>query len=174
MTLFSVEAENGDPTEAPVPLDANEELVWRMFVRAMLVVPRLLDGELLAAQGLNLAEYTVLMHLSEAPGQAMRMGELANSVSITTGGLTRVVERLTAQLLVERVQAEGDKRGQVAKLTDVGMARLVRAWPTHLRGVRTHVMNHLVGLNQVELAGSLEKMAETDFGPPVRRRIPDR
>lgn len=157
---------------APEPLNPEEDLVWRTFVRAMLVIPRLLDGELLASQGLNLAEYTVLVHLSEAPDRSMRMGELANSVSITTGGLTRVVERLSAQKLVERVRAEGDKRGQVAVLTDSGLTRLVQAWPTHLQGVREHVIDHVAKIDPLQLARALEAMTSVELGPPVRRTIP--
>lgn len=138
----------------------------------MTVIPRVLDRELLATQGLNLAEYTTLMHLSEAADRSMRMGELANSISMTTGGLTRVIERLAHQGLVERVQAEGDKRGQVAVLTGVGMDRLRQAWPTHLAGVRRHVMDHLAGLDLFALADALRHVAEAEVGLPVRRTFP--
>jgi len=98
----------------PAPLTPDEELAWRALARAVLVIPKVLDGELLQAQGLGLTEYSVLMNLSEQPGRSMRMSELANDVSISVSGLTRVVERLSRQGLVERVKADTDGRGQLA------------------------------------------------------------
>ena len=104
----------------PAPLTPDEELAWRALARAVLVIPKVLDGELLQAQGLGLTEYSVLMNLSEQPGRSMRMSELANAVMISVSGLTRVVERLTRQGLAERVKAGTDGRGQLAVLTPAG------------------------------------------------------
>src|SRR5262249_56647303 len=77
------------------PLTPQEEAAWRALARAVLVIPRVLDAELLESEGLNLTEYNVLMNLSEAPDRSMRMSELANFISITISGLTRAVERLS-------------------------------------------------------------------------------
>jgi DNA-binding MarR family transcriptional regulator len=151
------------------PLTPDEEAAWRALGRAVLVIPRVLDAELLATQGLNMTEYSVLMNLSEAPDQSLRMSELANYVSITVSGLTRVIERLSRQGLVDRVRAESDGRGQVAVLTDAGLERLKQAWPTHLAGVRRHVMDHLAGLDLVAVADALTRIASAELGPPVRR-----
>ena len=112
----------------PAPLTTDEELAWRALARAVLVIPKVLDGELLQAQSLGLTEYSVLMNLSEQPGRSMRMSELANAVMISASGLTRVVERLTRQGLAERVKAGTDGRGQLAVLTPAGFARLEQAY----------------------------------------------
>lgn len=154
------------------PLTPQEEAAWRALARAVLVIPRVLDAELLEAQGLNLTEYNVLMNLSEAPDHSLRMSELANFISITISGLTRAVERLSRQGLVERVRAESDGRGQVAVLTPAGLARLKEAWPIHLAGVRRHVMDHLEGMDLVAFAEAIAEVASADVGPPVRRTIP--
>jgi DNA-binding MarR family transcriptional regulator len=158
--------------QAPAPLTPDEELAWRALARAVLVIPRVLDSELLQAQGLNLTEYSVLMNLSEQPGRSMRMSELANVVSISISGLTRVVERLSGQRLVERVRAETDGRGQLAVLTPAGLARLEKAYPAHLAGVRKHVMDHLANLDLAALAEALANIAAAEIGPPVRRVRP--
>jgi len=117
----------------PAPLTPDEELAWRALARAVLVIPRVLDSELLQSQGLSLTEYSVLMNLSEQVGRSMRMSELANVVSISVSGLTRVVDRLSRQGLVERVKADCDGRGQLAVLTPAGFARWSRptrsTWP---------------------------------------------
>jgi DNA-binding MarR family transcriptional regulator len=156
------------------PLTAQEEAAWRALARAVLVVPRVLDAEMLESQGLNITEYNVLMNLSEAPDHSLRMSELANFVSITVSGLTRVVERLSRRGLVDRVRAETDGRGQVAVLTPAGLDRLRQAWPIHLAAVRRHVIDHLGDLDLVSLAEALANIASAEVGPPVRRTTPSR
>jgi DNA-binding MarR family transcriptional regulator len=153
----------------PIPLTADEEAAWRALARAVLVIPRVLDADLLQKEGLNVTEYNVIMNLSEAPERSLRMSELANYVSITVSGLTRVVERLERQGLVERVRAASDGRGQVAVLTKEGLARLKRAWPVHLASVRRNVVDHLDGLDLQKLAEALTAVASVELGPPVRR-----
>ena len=156
----------------PAPLTPDEELAWRALARAVLVIPRVLDGELLQSQGLSLTEYSVLMNLSEQPGRSLRMSELANVVSISVSGLTRVVERLARQGLVERVKADTDGRGQLAVLTPAGFARLEQAYPAHLAGVREHVMDHLADLDLAAFTQAISAIAAADMGPPVRRAPP--
>jgi DNA-binding MarR family transcriptional regulator len=155
--------------QPPPPLTPDEELAWRALARAVLVIPRVLDSELLQAQRLSLTEYSVLMNLSEQPDRSLRMSELANVVSISISGLTRVVERLSREGLVKRVRAETDRRGQLAVLTPAGLARLEKAYVTHLAGVREHVMDHLANLDLVSLAEALSGIAAAEMGPPVRR-----
>lgn len=157
-------------TETQVkPLSASEEAAWRALGRAVLVIPRVLDNDLLEAQGLNVTEYSVLFNLSEAPNRSLRMGDLANYVSITVSGLTRVIDRLSRQGLVERVRDESDGRGQMAVLTPAGFERLEKAWPTHLASVRRHVMDHLAGLDLDAFAKAMGEVACEDLGPPARR-----
>jgi DNA-binding MarR family transcriptional regulator len=158
--------------QPPTPLTPDEELAWRALARAVLVIPRVLDGELLQAQGLSLTEYSVLINLSEEPGRSMRMSELASDVSISVSGLTRVVERLSRQGLVERVKADTDGRGQLAVLTPAGFARLEQAYPIHLAGVRKHVMDHLAGLDLPAFAEAMSGIAAAEMGPPIRRTTP--
>jgi len=156
----------------PAPLTPDEELAWRALARAVLVIPRVLDGELLQAQGLSLTEYSVLANLSEEPGRSTRMSELANHVSISVSGLTRAVERLSRQGLVERVKADTDGRGQLAVLTPAGLARLQQAYPTHLAGVRQHIIDHLAPLDLPAFAEAMAGIAAADMGPPLRRTTP--
>jgi DNA-binding Lrp family transcriptional regulator len=100
------------------------------------------------------------------------MSELANDVSISVSGLTRVVERLSRQGLVERVKADTDGRGQLAVLTPAGFARLEQAYPIHLAGVRKHVMDHLAGLDLPAFAEAMSGIAAAEMGPPIRRTTP--
>jgi DNA-binding MarR family transcriptional regulator len=111
------------------PLDRDEEAAWRAIARAVLVVPRTLDADLLAGCGLSLAEYIVLVNLSEAPGNSMRMHELAVESTLSPSGVTRLIERMERQGLVEREQAAADARGMTATLTGAGLGRLRDAYP---------------------------------------------
>lgn len=156
------------------PLSPQEEAAWRALARVVLVVPRVLDAEMLASEGLNITEYNVLMNLSEAPDHSLRMRELANFVSITVSGLTRVVERLSREGLIERVRAESDGRGQVAVLTPAGLDRLQQAWPSHLAAVRRHVMDHLGHIDLAAFAEALVDIGSAELGPPLRRTTPSR
>jgi DNA-binding MarR family transcriptional regulator len=143
----------------PRPLNADEEAVVRALGRAILVLPRLLDAELVSEQRLALSEYTTLIHLSEAPNRQLRMSELAADSALSLSGMTRIVGRLEAQGLVERVKCADDGRGSNAVLTDAGLVRLRKAWPTHLASVRRHIVDHIEDLDLATLARALSQLA---------------
>ncbi len=116
---------------------------WRSFLRAHAQVTRALEAELAAEVGLALTDYDVLVQLEIAPERRLRMSELADALLLSRSGATRLVDRLVAEGLVERVVCETDRRGQWASLTDAGHRRLRDATPTHLRGVGEHFLDRL-------------------------------
>jgi DNA-binding MarR family transcriptional regulator len=144
---------------AVVPLSVEEEAFLRAWSRAALTVPRALDADLLAGQGMSLSEYTALMHLSEAPGRSLRMSDLASACALSLSGMSRIVSRLEAQGLAARERASCDGRGLNAVLTDAGLGRLRRAWPTHLASVRRHMMDHLSELDLPVVTAALQRFA---------------
>jgi DNA-binding MarR family transcriptional regulator len=103
---------------------------------------RQLDEELRRSHGLPLSSYDVLVTLESAPARQMRMSELADAVLLSRSGLTRLVERLERDGLLERTDCPSDARGSLAVLTDEGLARLAEARKTHLRGVRERFLDH--------------------------------
>jgi DNA-binding MarR family transcriptional regulator len=141
------------------PLDPKEEALMRALGRVMLALPRLIDTDMIGEGQLPLSEYTPLMHLSEAPGQRMRMSELASACNVSLSGMTRVVTRLEKRGLVLRAKCHEDARGWNAVLTESGLACLEKAWPAHLSSVRRHVFDHLEGHDLAELATALRKVA---------------
>jgi DNA-binding MarR family transcriptional regulator len=124
-------------------LDAGEMSAWHALIRAHSRVVRRLEGELEAEHGLTLPAYEVLAHLSEAPEQRLRMTELAKHAILTPSGLTRLVDKLSRDGLVQRQRCGADARVVYAVLTSEGLARLVAAYPTHVRGVREHYLDWL-------------------------------
>jgi DNA-binding MarR family transcriptional regulator len=129
--------------EEPIPLDAVEEQTWRALARFFVVAPRLLDEDLQRGAHMSLSAYTILLHLSEAPGRALRMTELANRAYLSGSRTTRLVDELIADGLVAKERNAADGRGFDVTLTDEGLAALRRAYPVHLRSVRARVLDHV-------------------------------
>jgi len=125
------------------------------MVRAVLVLPKVVEADLIQSARLNMADYTVIANLSEQPTQSMRMSDLATQVAMSPSGLTRVVERLARQGILERVRSDEDGRGQVARLTDVGRQRLTDAYPDHVESVRRRVLDHFDAVDLEALTAAL-------------------
>lgn len=113
---------------------------WRAFVMAHAHVSRRLDEDLRAEHGLSLQEYLSLLILAEAPGRRLRMGRVAEALTLSKSGATRLIDRLVEDGLVERMTCSSDLRGAEARLTDGGLSRLGAAAPTHLRGIAEYFL----------------------------------
>ena len=113
------------------------------MLRIHALVIEQLDDELQYEQRLPLSSYDVLLHLAEAPGGQRRMSELADLVLLTKSGLTRVVDVLEKQGLVERLRSEEDGRGLYAKLTPAGRKRFRAAHKIHVQGIRARFLEKL-------------------------------
>jgi DNA-binding MarR family transcriptional regulator len=133
----------------------------------MLTVPRALDADLMREQGMSMIEYTTLMHLSEAPLRRLRMSDLAGVCALSLSGMTRVVGRLEAHGLVLRERCPSDGRGWNAVLTDAGLWRLEKAWPSHLASVRRHVMVHLTNLDLGAVGRAIQRLASGPAPSPA-------
>ncbi|MGX9883054.1 MarR family winged helix-turn-helix transcriptional regulator [Streptomyces sp. NPDC002276] len=142
------------------PLTAQEERFWRALMRVIVALPRSLDDDLLRATGLTLTEYVVLMSLSEAENQELRMADLASATALSASRITRVVDALQSRGQVVKRRYEGDARGNVATLTPDGMQRLQAAYPVHLASARKRVMDHLDGRSLSALVRQFETVVE--------------
>ena len=122
-------------------LDQDELAAWRGMLRVHADMTRVLDAELSHRHGLPLTSYEVLLFLADSPNGRMRMSELADSVLLSRSGLTRLVDRLERDGLLEREQCEDDARGYFAAITDRGRAVFNEARRTHLAGVRERFLS---------------------------------
>jgi DNA-binding MarR family transcriptional regulator len=173
----------GMPAErAPRPLTPDEERTWRALMRLMVVMSRAVDEDLERRSGLGLTRYVVLMRLSEAPGRALRMSDLAEAVSISPSRMTRVIQAMASEGLVTREVEPADGRASLAALTVKGLQRLQEAWPAHLAGVRELVMNHIAPDDLADFNRMTERLVRsiedsTRFRPSrpgPARKVPDR
>ena len=125
------------------PLQARDPRLapWRAFLEAHARVTRRLDEELRAEHDLSLAEYETLLAIAWAPERRIRMRSLADSILLSKSGVTRLIDRLVSDGLVERTACSADARGAEAVLTETGRARLREASRTHLRGIEEHFLD---------------------------------
>ncbi len=133
---------------------------WLAFLRAHARLTQQLERELQAEHAMTLAEYDVLVQLAVAEEDRLRMSELADRVLLSRSGITRLVDRLVASGLVERVTCESDRRGAWAQLTKAGLERLRSASPTHLRGVAAHFLDRIPAEELDQLRMTLDRVAE--------------
>lgn len=118
------------PTE-PRWLTADEQRVWRTWIAAVRLLDEALDHQMRRDSDLPLADYVLLMSLSEAPGRQLRMSELAELTVYSRSRLSHAVDRLEDLGWVERTRCAEDRRGTLARLTDDGFAVLAAAAPGH-------------------------------------------
>ena len=139
-------------------LTATELATWRTFITAHASVIDAIERDLSAAQQLPLSSYDVLIELAEAPEQRLRMRDLAQSVVLSRSGLTRLVDRLAAEGLLEREVCVTDRRGAYAVLTVAGREALGQAWPVYAQGIRRHFIQHLTEEEQATLTVACERV----------------
>jgi DNA-binding MarR family transcriptional regulator len=145
-------------TNETEPLSELELRSWRGLLRTHAMLVKRLDAELEAEHGLALTSYEVLLHLNHSDEGKMRMCDIAESVLLSRSGLTRLVDRLERDGLVERVSCPSDARGAFARLTEAGQARLEAAAVTHLEGVRRHFLGHFADDELDVLAKAWERV----------------
>ncbi len=102
-------------------LSREERVLWRRFVETHAAIVRRLDEDLRAQSGLTLSSFEVLYELVRAPGNRLRMAELADRLLFTRSGVTRLVDRLERDGFVERNDCAHDGRGVYAILTAAGV-----------------------------------------------------
>jgi DNA-binding MarR family transcriptional regulator len=136
-----------------------EHKAWRALVGATSALMATLDAELQAEHDMTLGEYEVLVALSESEERRLRMSDLASLLHLSPSGLTRRLDTLARRGWVERERCPSDRRGTYAVLTDEGFAQLEDAAPTHVRGVRAHLVDRLSARQLSNLAGALGAIA---------------
>jgi len=124
-------------------LDSTRAAAWRAYIEASQRLFTQLEDDLRADSDLSFADYHVLVLLSEAPGQRLRMGDLAGRLVFSPSRLTYQISSMQRRGLVSKEACSDDRRGSEAVLTAAGLLALGKAAPHHLASVRTHLMDDL-------------------------------
>lgn len=146
-------------------LDTLEFRAWRAFLYAYATVVPTLDRELVGATGLTLNQFEILMRLRRAGERGVRMTDLASRVVLSTSAVTRAVDQLEKEGLVQRRVFEGDKRGYLAILTAAGRTHLRRATSIHVQGLREHFLTHMSRTELEHLVTALEAVLDGEGSP---------
>ena len=128
------------------PLTPTHDDAWYRFVLVHARVTAAINARLREDNSLLPVEhYDVLLCLKRAPagGQRLRLSELAEAVTLSRSGLTRLVDRLENAGLLRREACPTDRRGAFAVLTPKGAGALRRTWPAYALAIQEHFARHL-------------------------------
>lgn len=119
-----------------------------------------LGRELEQSVGIPLVFFDVLIHVAAAPEGRLTMSTLSVDVSLTTGGVTRLVDRMVEAGLVARQNCPSDRRSIHVVLTPQGQATLERAIAAHVDSIDRHLIAHLDAADRAALATVLTKVLD--------------
>ena len=119
---------------------------------------RILGAELEEASGLPLSWYDTMIRLRRTPGGELTMTRLGAEVSLTSGGITRLVDRLVDAGYVERRDCATDRRSVFVALTPAGVAKVEEATAAHLDGIDRHLLAPLNDADRAALEVALRKL----------------
>ena len=142
----------------PNPFTPAQFAAWRGLLRVHSTVMRELDRRLLNAHGLGIDAYGVLVTMVGQPGSRMTIGELGERRNLSPSGISRSVDKLVKEELVERTTNPADARSLLVGLTAHGVQRLREAQVTHHATVRELLLDHL-DERDIETLGELWEKA---------------
>jgi DNA-binding MarR family transcriptional regulator len=129
-------------TITPDRLDGAALDAWRSYLKSHASILRVLDSDLIAQHDMTSRDYEVLLYLSQAPDRKLPMSALAESTMLTRSGITRLIDGLVANGLIERISCPNDARVSYAHLTDAGFDKLRQAGCTHVASIRRLFLEH--------------------------------
>jgi DNA-binding MarR family transcriptional regulator len=132
---------------------------WRRFYPSFWRIHAAIETDLAAAGLPSLSWYDALYELYMAPDRHLRMNELARHALLSRSGLTRLVDKLEEEKLIERKSCPSDGRVQHAQLTDQGVEMLRKIWPVYRAGIAKYFAAHLSETEAAQLEKSLGKVA---------------
>lgn len=139
--------------------------VYGRLFEAWATVTRQLDDQLEREVGIPLTWYGVLLLVGRSPGGARPIGELGLVTALTSGGVTRLVDRMAAAGYVERAPCPTDRRVIWVRLTPAGRELLARATGVHLRGIQEYMLDRLAPEDVAGLSRLLAKLGPEGAEP---------
>lgn len=129
--------------EPPCGIDDPRIHTFGLLLEAHARLTRSLDADLQASDDISLQTFEVLLRIARASDGRVTMSELADGVALTTGGVTRLADRLEKDGLVQRVSCPNDRRVTWLALTDRGRETLAVATQHHLDSLDRHVASRI-------------------------------
>jgi DNA-binding MarR family transcriptional regulator len=135
---------------------------WARIVRASRSLTDAIESEVRAAGFPPLAWYDVLLELSRAPKGRLTPGELERHTLFAQYNLSRLLDRLEREGLVQRVAFPGDRRRQYVEITGPGRFMRKAMWPVYGVAIERHLGQRLSDGEAATLAGLLGKVLGRD------------
>lgn len=145
------------------PRSAHGE-AWGVLTRTHAAIVQRLQEALAASDFPPLPWYEVLATVAEQPEQRMKMGELAEALVITRGGLTKLVDRLVKAGLLERTFCETDRRVSYATLLPAGSDLLDEMRPVVVAELKVAFAAKLSAIEADALRETLERVRVSACG----------
>lgn len=124
-------------------LTGSEQDLWRHLLASIRKINRGMEETLLACGDISVAEFSVLVSLSEAPEHTLRLRELCTELEWDRSRASHQITRMEKRGLVRKEKCAGDARGVEVVMTQSGRERLEAAVPEHVESVRRMVFDHL-------------------------------
>lgn len=124
-------------------LSEDEQCAWRQLLQMTAQLDARLNRQLQDSSSLSMADYDVLVPLSEAPDGRLRMFEVAQDLHWEQSRLSHHLSRMAKRGLIARENCESDRRGAFVTLTEAGRAAIEQAAPAHAESVRQLVFDGL-------------------------------
>ncbi len=141
-------------------LNEEEQALWRLMLAASRKIDRVVDETLQAGSELSTSEYSVLVSLSEAEDNSLRLRDLCTGLDWDRSRTSHQITRMERRGLVTKRKSEGDARGVIVTITPEGQERLDLAAPEHVESIRRVIFDHLDPADR----GALTRFAEGVLG----------
>jgi DNA-binding MarR family transcriptional regulator len=147
----------------PIACPSGDEKVqlFGLLLETNARLARSLGLELESTCDLPLAWFDVLLQLRKSPDGRLKMNQIADAIVHSTGGTTRLIDRLEVAGLVERQNCPSDRRAIHVAITDVGNEKLDAALHVHLGYLEENLATRLTKVERETLADLLMKLNET-------------
>jgi DNA-binding MarR family transcriptional regulator len=137
-------------------LNPREQTAWRAYLDMNAKLTGRLNRDMQDGSGISIADFSVLVELSEHVDARMRVLELARALGWEKSRLSHQLTRMQQRGLIERSNCTEDRRGAFIVLTDQGRATVEAAAPRHVESVRTYLFDELTP-DQVEALGAISR-----------------
>ncbi len=139
-------------------LSSDRLRAWRLFFESALTLIDVLEDDFERGAGIPVRWYDVLVHLEEAP-EGLRMHELAEQILYSKSGLTRVIDRMHAEGLIQRHRPDDDRRSVFVLQTEKGRETMFRTRHLHHRWIAEHFSEVLSDGDIKALIRAFEKLS---------------
>ena len=146
-------------------LTEDEQRAWRGLLRMTAQLNARMNRQLQDDFGISLADYDVLVVLSEAPEGRRRVFELTDALAWEQSRVSHQLARMQQRGLIARQECPTDARGAFAVLTEAGRAAIEQAAPAHVEMVRQLVFDGLSPDELTALTDVTERVLDRLQGP---------